>query len=200
MSNYAGHIRGGFVAFGFTLTGLAALHAVIDPAVFKNPSLIITLPSMLYGVHDAFRVYLPSLIQFLERTLRLIPIIWLLTCEWLLFTLAGAMFPDVDIKSTSQKYWYVCVTLILLMCVAKQHLVATAFVSALSLVPMFTKHRGLFHRWWFIVLFCFLTWSFVVYNFPTNKLSFSIDILFFLAGALSHLLLDMGFRRSIRFF
>jgi len=39
--------------------------------------------------------------------------------EWLLFTLAGALFPDIDIKSKGQKYFYYLVLPFLCCCMER---------------------------------------------------------------------------------
>src|SRR5882724_10040377 len=39
----------------------------------------------------------------------------LMASEWLIFTLAGALFPDVDIKSKGQKYFYFVVFAIFML-------------------------------------------------------------------------------------
>ncbi len=114
--------------------------------------------------------------------------------EWLLFTLAGSLFPDIDIKSKGQHYFY-WIMLILFIILAMNHQYKhLAIISILSVIPLLVKHRGVFHRLWFIVAIPLIVWYVLTIQFPGLYTALLLDTLFFIAGAISHLWLDMGMR------
>ena len=114
--------------------------------------------------------------------------------EWLLFAIAGSLFPDVDIKSKGQKYFY-RIMLVLFGILALNHQYKQlAAISILALLPVLVNHRGIFHRIWFVVLAPLITWYAVSTQFPTLCTPLLFDVIFFIAGAISHLWLDMGLR------
>jgi hypothetical protein len=118
--------------------------------------------------------------------------------EWLLFSLAGALFPDVDIKSKGQKLFYSVVCCLLVFFFYQGSFELFAVVTSLAMVPLLVNHRGLFHRTWFVILFpAGIAWS-VVYYFPYYQKEILLDTIFFISGALSHLWLDFGLYRMIR--
>jgi len=119
--------------------------------------------------------------------------------EWFFFALAGSLFPDVDIKSRGQRYFYLLVLASLIILYTEQRHALLAATSIATLTPLLVKHRGVFHRWWFLAFICALMWyagSSVNATFGTT---IGFDALFFFAGALSHLLLDFGPNRALRF-
>ncbi len=122
----------------------------------------------------------------------------LTAAEWFLFALAGSFFPDVDIKSKGQKYFYWMIFLLLIVLAITQRFVPLAIISIIATIPLLTKHRGLLHRTWFIIAAPLLTWHILASQFPTINQCLLLDMLFFIVGALSHLWLDMGWRKMLR--
>lgn len=118
--------------------------------------------------------------------------------EWLAFCLAGSLFPDVDIKSKGQYYFYCMVLLLLLFLSVHKRYDLLVVVSIGSMTPLLTRHRGLFHRWWFIGALAFGLWYLVSQEFPHLSTMLWYDTIFFCAGAFSHLWLDMGLRKMLR--
>ena len=118
--------------------------------------------------------------------------------EWLLFALAGSLFPDIDIKSKGQKYFYWMILILLLILTYTQRFIPLAIISIMSTIPLISKHRGLFHRAWFVIGAPLAIWYVLSNQYPPIKLSLLFDMLFFITGALSHLWLDMGLRKMIR--
>jgi len=118
--------------------------------------------------------------------------------EWLVCTLAGALFPDIDIKSKGQKYFYRIVLLLFIVLIIQNQLKLLAGCSVIATIPMLARHRGLFHRMWFIVSLPLVIWICVALISPQLSTIVFFDAIFFLAGALSHLWLDLGFWRMIR--
>ena len=111
-------------------------------------------------------------------------------CEWLCFTLAGALFPDVDVKSKGQKYFYylIFVLFVVLMYQGKHHMVSC--LSIIAITPMLSRHRGIFHKIWFLIIFSIGTWAFISLLLPSLSRPLLINTLFFIVGCISHVALD----------
>ena len=122
----------------------------------------------------------------------------LITAEWLLCTLAGSLFPDIDIKSKGQKYFYLIILIVLMALLATKRFTPFTILSIVALTPMLSNHRGLFHRTWFVVGVPLLVWYIVAHEFPALRMALWYDTIFFIAGALSHLWLDLGLRKMVR--
>jgi hypothetical protein len=137
-------------------------------------------------------------IAFLVLTFTYKPTI-VTSIEWLLFTLMGALFPDVDIRSKGQKLFYWLLGFIFLYAWWNHHLFVFPILSAIGLVPLLVKHRGIFHRLWFIILLSVGLAFLACQGAPNCYRIIMFDTLFFLVGAISHLWLDLGLRRMFRF-
>jgi len=116
-------------------------------------------------------------------------------CEWLLFALAGALFPDIDIKSKGQKYFYYLIFVLLIVLAMHQQFATIACCSFIIITPMLVRHRGIFHRTWFIISMPMAVWGLTCFFLPSCSSSFFYNTLFFIAGGLSHIILDYGFSR-----
>jgi membrane-bound metal-dependent hydrolase YbcI (DUF457 family) len=68
-----------------------------------------------------------------------------------------------------------------------------------AMVPMIVRHRGIFHRLWFVISFPVVLALFLVTFYPLYQSTIMYNSLFFMIGAISHLWLDLGFKRMIRF-
>ncbi len=123
---------------------------------------------------------------------------WLTTAEWLGFALLGSLFPDIDIKSKGQKifYWFVMVLFIVL--IAQRRFQLLSYVSILAVIPMLARHRGLFHRLWFIIGMPTVAAALIVNCSPKYATPVFFDTLFFIGGAISHLWLDLGFSQMVK--
>lgn len=118
--------------------------------------------------------------------------------EWLAFCLIGSLFPDIDIKSKIQIWSYTVLMPILIMLTMLQEYRIAACAGILACLPLIVNHRGLFHQVWFISALAgtsVLTCS--VYA-PRYVCAIGHDVLFFAAGALSHIWLDVGLKKMIR--
>lgn len=118
--------------------------------------------------------------------------------EWLLFTVAGSLFPDIDIKSKGHNWAYSFLFILFCALLSRGHYEVVAVASVLSLLPMIVRHRGLFHRLWFIISFAVIG---IVVGARATSLPYIVfiwDALFFVLGALSHLILDLGVKRAFR--
>jgi hypothetical protein len=117
---------------------------------------------------------------------------------WFLCSLAGSLFPDIDIKSKGQKYFYWILLGLILLCIFINRLDLVAIISVMSIVPLLVKHRGITHRLWFIVLLPLSIWLAVSASYPDVTDMLIVNVLFFIGGAISHLWLDFGFFRMLR--
>lgn len=120
--------------------------------------------------------------------------------EWLLFTLAGALFPDVDIKSKGQKYFYYVILLFLIVFIIQRRFEMLSYCSFIIISPMLVKHRGVFHNPLFVIVAPLVIWMLISIAVPHVVQQLFYDTLFFIVGALSHVWLDLGTRQMIRRF
>ena len=118
--------------------------------------------------------------------------------RWLLCVLAGSLFPDIDVKSKGQNYFYWLAFFLVIMLIARQQLYALALCSVIFMVPLLVRHRGIFHRWWFVVAVGSGVAMLIAHYVPAYGKKVWYDALFFIIGALSHLWLDLGWRRMFR--
>jgi hypothetical protein len=120
---------------------------------------------------------------------------WGVALEWLFCALAGSLFPDIDIKSKGQKYFYHIILILFIILACKQRFVVITCLSFIVIVPLLTKHRGIFHSSVFLIVFPISVWLLMSCIFTHVSRLLFIDTMFFIAGALSHILLDFGCAR-----
>ena len=112
-----------------------------------------------------------------------------------IFCTIGSLFPDVDIKSKGQKLFYSIALVGLCYFLWYQRTDLFIGLSLLATVPLLVKHRGLFHKLWFLV-FLSISTGLVIGSFHATYSSWAMqNALFFLAGAISHIILDRGITR-----
>lgn len=115
---------------------------------------------------------------------------------WFALAIAGALFPDIDTKSKGQKWFYRIMFFVLIGLLLLRRFALFTVFSLMAGFPLIVNHRGLFHRLWFVVLVPLV----VVATFDCYKVTSFDDALiaslFFIAGAVSHLVLDFGLRRT----
>lgn len=118
--------------------------------------------------------------------------------EGFICTLAGSLFPDIDIKSKGQKLFYMIILISLIALFLFDRLRLASYISIASLAPLLVPHRGLFHRLWFIIglssFIALIFWQ----RFPLYKEQIVFDTIFFVGGAISHLWLDLGLKKMLR--
>ena len=111
---------------------------------------------------------------------------------WFMTSIFGALFPDIDIKSKGQKIFYLLLSLIIVWSVAAKNLVTLSIASLFGMAPLISRHRGMFHSIWLIV-FTPIAITLTLKHFNIVPVTF-YPCLFFITGALSHLILDSKFR------
>lgn len=116
---------------------------------------------------------------------------------WLLCSVAGALFPDIDIHSQGRKLWYRGLLIAACGIIFTEKWFLTTPLVALAIFPRCLTHRGLTHRWWFLLLAPLATAYSIGHFYPhLHSIAFS-GALFFIFGAISHLILDYGPRMII---
>jgi len=122
----------------------------------------------------------------------------LVAFEWMICCFAGSLFPDIDVKSKGQHIFYWAALAILTVCILRKNIYALSICSLLAITPMLAKHRGLFHRGWFVMVVPLIAWGVLMQYAPEKAPHLLVHTLFFIGGALSHLFLDQGWRRTWR--
>src|SRR5438552_1755319 len=103
-------------------------------------------------------------------------------CEWLFFTLAGSLFPDIDVKSRGQKYFYYVVLLLFICLLYQEKYQALSCMSFIVITPMLVKHRGIFHQSWFVMLLSISAWAVMSALFPYVTYALFVNMIFFIIG------------------
>ncbi len=116
------------------------------------------------------------------------------------FCMIGALFPDIDIKSKGQKLFYSIALLVLCLFLYYERTDLFIGLSLLAVVPLLVKHRGLFHQLWFLI-FISITTGLVIGSFHAQYSIWAMkNALFFLAGTVSHIVLDRVITKLKYFF
>lgn len=113
---------------------------------------------------------------------------------WFIATLAGALFPDIDIRSKGQRLFLKILLLLLLLCLWLQAFIPLVIILVFSILPIIVPHRGLFHYLSFNIFCSIVVALFLVLLLPAKIEIILSTTLFFLLGVLSHLLLDKGMK------
>ena len=111
---------------------------------------------------------------------------------WLALCLFGALFPDIDIHSKGRILWYrlLFVAALLMLYFERHHLFTPLVILAIA--PFCLTHRGITHRWWFVIVVPLLCAWGIGREYTQWYQPALTGALFFIAGALSHLALDYG--------
>jgi len=115
--------------------------------------------------------------------------------QWFISALAGCLFPDVDVKSKGQNILYKLLLVLLIVLLAYGYHRPFMVVSIAAMVPMIVRHRGLFHRLWFVIGFPAVLSILLVSYYPAYESTIYYNALFFVLGAISHLWLDLGIKK-----
>lgn len=113
----------------------------------------------------------------------------------LLSCMLGALFPDVDTKSKGQRIYYYTLTALIIVLAFERKFDYILLLLPIILLPLIVRHRGLFHKLWFILAVMAGATFYACASWPALKLLIVLHSLFFTAGAISHLYLDLGFKR-----
>ncbi len=150
------------------------------------------MPGYRTHLMGGFTAYV--IVLYLLKSLKPTPFTML---EWLACALVGALFPDVDTKSKGQLWFYRFLFLVLLVLALHRCFLIAALISIVCILPMLVQHRGLFHRPLFLIGVPMLGVVIVNIYAPACARLFFFDALFFVVGAMSHILLDRGVRAFV---
>ncbi len=151
-----------------------------------------------YKKHLAGGCIIYGLINYLNIKLDLFPVDLNLQMQALAACLIGSLFPDIDTKSKIQKYIYfmILVMSIYLMAIGLEY--QAGIITTMSLLPLIVSHRGLFHRTWFIIM-CLSIGNYLCYlNQACWFKNCAYLSVFFLIGVISHIWLDMGWKKLFK--
>jgi uncharacterized membrane protein YobD (UPF0266 family) len=123
---------------------------------------------------------------------------WSVHAEWLMCACAGALFPDVDTKSKGQRLWYALVAFMMVVLYKRHAYVPLATLGACAFLPLLVAHRSFFHQPWFLFLLTVVSVYGLSILWPDASGRIATDAGFFFLGALTHLVLDFGPKRLVR--
>ena len=111
---------------------------------------------------------------------------------WFFISIFGALFPDIDTQSKIRRLLYGKWLFVLfgILILLKTSSMVLIFLTFLAILPFVAKHRGFFHSIFLLVglpvtLSITLSWY-----YPAQAYVIITSSIFFIAGALSHVLLD----------
>ena len=114
----------------------------------------------------------------------------------LLATLAGSLFPDIDIRSKGQRLFLKILFLLVTLCLYLQASLPLLLLLFFSVLPIVFPHRGLFHDIIFVTLLAVTAAGSLLYVIPNKTEVVVASTFFFLVGVISHLVLDKGFKKT----
>lgn len=148
-----------------------------------------------YKKHLAGGCLVYGLLTYLNVKLNLVQLDLSLQLQTLAACLIGALFPDIDTKSKIQKYIYFMILALSIYLMANGLAYQACILTTMSMLPLIVSHRGLFHRLWFIIM-CLGMGNYLCYLNQAYWFKNCVCLsLFFLIGAISHLWLDMGWKK-----
>ena len=117
---------------------------------------------------------------------------------YLMSALAGSLFPDIDTKSKGQRLFSIMLLPIVIGSIALQYWLILAGCTLTLLIPLLSYHRGITHQVWFIISLPLVVPLSIRSILPSHTHHAFIAYAFFVAGALSHVILDFGMRNFLR--
>lgn len=125
-------------------------------------------------------------------------IITLKHLSYILISMIGGLFPDIDIASKGQRLLYLFLLPTVLIGIIKKDFYVLAVAAITAVMPPLFGHRGITHTLWF-TLMCPLFIPLVIkYYYPSLAPHGFSYYLFFVAGATSHILIDFMPKKLIR--
>ncbi len=114
----------------------------------------------------------------------------------LLATLAGSLFPDIDIRSKGQRLFLKLLFIAVVFCLFLQASFPLMMLLIFSVLPIIFPHRGLFHDTIFVFTLSAFVAGSLIYIMPENSYTILTLFFFFYVGVISHLVLDKGMKRT----
>lgn len=107
-----------------------------------------------------------------------------------LCSLLGSIFPDIDIPSKMQRIFYKTACVIIIIAIMQQSPTTLSIITFFIILIPFIKHRTITHHPLFIILFPCALLAYVPHTDSSFFTSGFIAYLFFIIGAISHIMLD----------
>lgn len=108
----------------------------------------------------------------------------------LVLSLIGSIFPDIDVPSKMQKWFYfACIGAVALAIWRKNHLLMACIGTGVIFVTFLT-HRTITHKPAFLALFGLIPTLVITYILPSHANNAFSLYTYFITGCLSHILLD----------
>jgi membrane-bound metal-dependent hydrolase YbcI (DUF457 family) len=115
------------------------------------------------------------------------PLYWQRKIELLVFTLVGALFPDIDTKSKIQRVLYCLLFVVLLVLAYTKQYYAATVIGILACLPLLVHHRSIFHSCIFLASLGGTALYMTYHYYPSYTAAMTYNVAFFLAGAVSHI-------------
>jgi membrane-bound metal-dependent hydrolase YbcI (DUF457 family) len=125
-------------------------------------------------------------------------IISITNATYILASLLGGLFPDIDIKSKGQQLLYALIIPLLVAALLAQKIVFSILLATLGILSPLLPHRGITHELWFVLVAPLIGPLLVTLYCPEYTEYSKMLYLFFIVGAMSHLILDFGPTELIR--
>jgi LexA-binding, inner membrane-associated putative hydrolase len=110
--------------------------------------------------------------------------------EWFFCMIAGSLFPDVDIKSKGQKYFYRGMVFLFLYIAFRGSFCGLLLCGSVSFLPVLVRHRGIFHSITFMLIIALGAGFIAGFCTQTMFMPLWYDIVFFVMGAIVHIVAD----------
>jgi hypothetical protein len=114
----------------------------------------------------------------------------------LLCAIIGALFPDLDTSSKGRNIFKKLLPGIIFVLFVKNDINSLLLCILFFISTFFVRHRGIFHKTWFIVISGIFFTALVHLTLNTHLKKDFLIWIFFTLGALSHLLLDYAFQKK----
>jgi len=112
--------------------------------------------------------------------------------------IAGSLFPDIDTKSVGQRVFYSLMAIPVTYSIIAHQWQMLAVTSVVGLLPLLSSHRGITHTLWFVTLVPLSLTMLIIRLHPPLTNLLWVGSLYFIAGAVSHLVLDFGLVRALK--
>ncbi len=108
----------------------------------------------------------------------------------LALSLIGSIFPDIDVPSKMQKWFFVASIILILISLLHQNHTLFAGLGISVVFVAFLTHRTITHKPAFLLLIALVPVMGVIYALPAHSTIALAGYLYFTVGCLSHVLLD----------
>lgn len=112
--------------------------------------------------------------------------------SFILASILGGLFPDIDIKSKGQQLLYAMLIPFLAAALLAQQILLSILLGALGVLSPLLPHRGITHELWFVIAAPLIGPALIAMYCPEYTDFAAMCYVFFVVGAVSHLVLDFG--------